>query len=493
MKKILILVLVFIAPLKALANGDALIKGFAKFQAGRVENIVLNNVVDDIEQNEYFKKLFNKTSNAVSNYNGIQGKQLIPLMQHFIKQDIDNFQIFSKCVIRLLADVEEKGTKHESYDSIKKYFTGDNNQNNTVNTFIYSKCDNDDIKIEELVISFVDKEKVNALTNILSMADKSKSNYVAMIAKTIKDDKCVYSNNKINSKISDNCLTKLKENIKTSSQLKINSIKGKLETLVLAVDDKEDTLINDLSSRKTKFLNGLREYLSALGCEYEDKLSCEDNMSYYVKMHYLITAFEMLGFNQADKYNSFKKKALFLASLTDAAKANSGSNGDEVASIIKSYVSNENEAFFEKRQGVGFVSSYCSFFMCTHDAKFVISSYFGAAFKVFDSENDNIGSKAVPYGPIGIEFRLANFWGRPLSIGYAPFDLGSPISNELRDKTYTAEFEDIRSDNIYLSFSFKSKPFSIMFSKQKNRINSSGEKEDVKLISLVFDLPLYAF
>lgn len=475
MKKSIILLAALFIPFNTLANSESLIKGFAKYQAGRIENIILNNIVDDIEENIYFKRMFSKTSVAVSNYDDVSGRRLIPLMQHFIKQDIKNFQKFSECVIERVADGED-------VEEIKTHFLTDEK---TVDDYINAYCASEDIDLKLVVDSIISDFTAQKISDSLMKLSSSKDVYLSKATNAIKSSKCLYDN-KIILSADQNCLDVVKESIKASAKEKLNQLKTNLDSKIKSVGDVDE-------GKTKKFLKALKEYLDAAGCKYDGDFSCNGELSYFVKMHYLITAFQILDDKERDKYTSFKKKALFLASLTDAVKKDGSSSADEVAGIIKSYVQNENEPFFEKRQGVGFFSRYCGYKMCTNNPKLIIASYFGAAFTFNHSVSKDDNRELVPYGPLGIEFRLANFWGKPLSIGYAPLDLGVPISNELRDKEYTAEFEDIRSDNIYLSFSFKTKPVSILLSRQQNRNNSTGQKESVNMISLVFDLPLYSF
>ncbi|HEX4975075.1 MAG TPA: hypothetical protein VFV48_04240, partial [Pseudomonadales bacterium] len=78
---------------------DALIRGFAKYQAGRVENLVLNEFVDDLVEEPSFKAFFPATSNAVANFKSdVAGKRLIPLLQEEFKNvDLVNLSLAAEC------------------------------------------------------------------------------------------------------------------------------------------------------------------------------------------------------------------------------------------------------------------------------------------------------------------------------------------------------------------------------------------------------------
>lgn len=98
--------------------------------------------------------------------------------------------------------------------------------------------------------------------------------------------------------------------------------------------------------------------------------------------------------------------------------------------------------------------------------------------------------KARAYGPVGVEFKLTNFRGSPVTVGYAPVDIGNYITAELKGDDYTAKTDDIMSPSVYLSWSMASRPLSLMLGYQRDITLENGIKDDSVFLSVSFDLPI---
>ena len=94
------------------------------------------------------------------------------------------------------------------------------------------------------------------------------------------------------------------------------------------------------------------------------------------------------------------------------------------------------------------------------------------------------------YGPVGVELKIASYRGSPITLGYAPIDIGNYITAELKGDSYDAKTEDILSPSIFFSWSAASRPFSILVGYQKDIKIDNGLTEDSAFISFAFDLPI---
>lgn len=119
-----------------------LVNGFVQYQAGRIENIALESLIDKVRYDLSFKTLFPLTSQAMRDFNGVSSKRLIPLMQHYIKQDIDNFRLFNQCIAKKLYNSDYKNNYSNIYSNTKEHFS--KGENSTILTFLEkkeNKCD----------------------------------------------------------------------------------------------------------------------------------------------------------------------------------------------------------------------------------------------------------------------------------------------------------------------------------------------------------------
>ena len=416
MKRILVLSLLILIAGTSYASSEDVIKGFSKYQAGRVENIILNEMLSEVRSNRYFIQIFPMTNDAVDNYGNESGKRLIPLMQHFVEKDIDAFEEFSRCMVW---------------------------------TF-YKKIENE-----------------NDLNQISS---KGKSLYIDLQTKfnkssyTISDalvDKELCDQEQLGSAV---VLTEIQDE-KVYKKLKQLVDKLKLEV----VGSSDSKLV-----RKYRYWRNIYEYTKYLSSQ---------ESSIYIKMHHLVLSFDKLGLSDGDVFLDFRELSLFLAQLSDAAKANDG--GASVEAVISNFVETENDSFNIKRTGLGLASRYCNNYLCK--PAIGIGSYFGVG-DTFSGED-----RYRVYGPLGVEIRAFNYFGHMAFIGFSPLDFGIPIRNELTEKEYSASFEDIRSNSVYISYSYKHKPLSVIASYHPDDSNTTGENDSLFMLSIAFDLPIYFF
>lgn len=412
-----LLLLLFVTNL-SYASSEDVIQGFAKYQAGRVENIVLNEMLSEIRTNRFFIQLFPQTNDAINNYGSESGKRLIPLMQHFVKADIESFDEFSKCMV----------------------------------LSFYKKIESDNIDV---------------------ISTKSRNHYLDLQVKFINPKYTV------SEALEEYC--KYKVGTKTISEMldevRDKKIHKKLKELVTQL---KNEVLNDAGNdklvRKYNYWKNVYVYAKYLNLE---------NKSDYIKMHHLVLSFDKLGLNDGDIFYDFRELSLFLAQLSDASKAETSDGGAAVEAVITNFVDSKNDSFNIKRTGLGLFSSYCSWKLCK--PVFGIGSYFGVGVSTSKYKQSRV------YGPVGVEMRLFNYYGHMAYAGFAPLDFGTPISNELSDKEYSASFEDIRSNSIYISYTYKHKPLSVLLSYHPDDTKTSGVKESFTMLSIAFDLPLYFF
>jgi len=168
-------------------SAPAIIKGFAQYQAGRIENLILNQFVEDLANERLFKQFFPKTSQAIASYDGISGKRLIPLMQFFFKQDVHSLKKIAKCI----STHDRKKEAIENFSLFQKEgYTTETYLKEKVDTIKTGKPSNfcDDTNL------YWDSSKKEEF--IEEHLDKLKSMKTELIPSIIKDNKAMKSFNK---------------------------------------------------------------------------------------------------------------------------------------------------------------------------------------------------------------------------------------------------------------------------------------------------------
>ena len=99
----------FLAGTSTHSQANVLIEGFAEWQAGRVEQIILDQAVFGAIENKYVQTFFPKTTGAVKSYSGSTSAQrLIPIIQTMINSDLDDIErVFTECTKGYLVNVSE--------------------------------------------------------------------------------------------------------------------------------------------------------------------------------------------------------------------------------------------------------------------------------------------------------------------------------------------------------------------------------------------------
>jgi len=274
------------------------------------------------------------------------------------------------------------------------------------------------------------------------------------------------------------------------------------------VELKKQKGIAALSKSEVKLLKNV-ESLKSLIKEMKKltaMLKASTNNTASIQAYSMLKILEYFGTGEKDyvAFKTLQKHVLFLANILEASKQ----GADVVEATLSSYI-DEHDAYVSKRHhnavlysafevtapdketGKIATTTYSSWTKTCCDNTVFIGSNFGVSIVKIDQDND--GEKDYEFrafGPVGLEIKLASYWGRPVSLSYAPLDFGAYITNELRGRDYDAKVEDILSPSIYLSWSAKNRPFSILLGYQRDIRLKSTEKENSYFLSLAFDLPI---
>ncbi|WOH38964.1 hypothetical protein RI844_07020 [Thalassotalea fonticola] len=479
LKPLLILMLMPYMTLSALANAseeESLIKGFAQWQASRVEKILINEVLEDITEDPYTKRFFSSTSRNYSFYESSNAQRLIPLLQHYIKVDIDNFeQIMTKCIPYHLDNlVNSKQTIAQKAEALgnlmhglrllsSKIAAGDKPY--TVENFNDTACVGSENFNGKFTVSINEANLKALINNVLAyiQANPASSQVIKYATRNIRQ---------------------LNESYPENYQA----------TFINITEEQVLRLINHVLELKRTFIEA-------------------DNL--FIQTHQLIVTLETIANMQENDYpgfNKFKNAALLFSSLAQASKE--GKTGQVVA-ILDTYI-DEQDAYMQKRSKQAYYARYkipsvasegfdnnkivnktytgsCSgrFFSPCKGTIF-LSSYYGISAiynKEEQFEDREINFRA--FGPIGFEFKAISFEDSILSLNIMPLDIGNYITNELKQDDYSAKFDDILAPSVFISYTSKSKPFAVLFGFQdKIKVAEDYETNGI-FLSLVFDLPIY--
>ncbi len=458
-----------------LAESNQLIEGFAKWQADRIERIAVDQALSDIAENTYVKKYFSQTSQAMEFYDTISGQRLIPLMQSYFQQDLNRFDQVTLCLKHQFKTHLNNPTDSDIqavtkvFEDLQKLADGSEGEIYTTQNFLHDNCS--DVNQSEL----------------------TKSRFIL----TELDDKQV-----------DNAL---KIRVKSNFSLDEEALR---DALLQSFKDK--VIPKEKADKVIFFAKRLIRLIEEIEQSMEVIESNDASIAYVQKAHHMLlimdlvgnAAKELLGFEGFNiaKLNRLKNISLFLAGLADAAKQPNGA--DQVVAILNQYVdeqdtynrkrhntaywgfTRQNDLMSEKPKKVTyFTSCYYYVFPC-RDSLF-LSSYYGLSMSYIDEQlNGEKSFKGRAYGPVGVELKMFNYHGSPVTIGYAPVDVGNYITAELRGDSYDAKTEDILSPSIFVSWSSASRPFSILVGYQEDIKIENGLKEDAAFIAFAFDLPI---
>lgn len=409
---------------------DALIRGFAKYQAGRVENLVLNEFVDDLVEEPSFKAFFPATSNAVANFKSeVAGKRLIPLLQEEFKNvDLVNLSLAAECVKSKGSSEEDKKDKVKMADIVLDSF-----KNKSSNAGPFAKQ----------ILAFCGLQPVGSDSEDLSIIDNTKAKtFIAKHSITANEDQ-------------------MKKNSDAAVAVGSQEKSSKVTTATV--------LENIKKSSKTANFNQLIAFLES----YPDvKKSLKEKPS----------------------YGKLKSAGLFLAGLSDASnQGDANAVAGVIADFVDedaAYQRKRQDVSFSmngmcKNKQEGHLLNYI------FKDRLLLSSYYGISYGPVEGVS-TVDNQWRAYGPVGLEYKLrASDWG-VLGLNVAPFDLGAYITNELNGAEYEAKMKDIRAPSYFVSYSLKNKPVAFLLGHQKNLLMGDGQYHDVNFLAFAFDLPLYS-
>ncbi len=440
--------LVFSTP----SSANKLIEGFTKWQANRVERIAVDQALGDIAKDAYVRKFFTQTSQSIQFYDSLSGQRLIPLMQVYFKDDINNFDQVTLCLkseIKMGIETRQLKPLNDIIEHTKNLI--DKNSPMTTESFLTETGCND--------------------------KDPKDLNKASSISKTISTDDMKNLENTLRS-------------LKGVPQSDLDNIIRVVKKLVALIEQIENTI-------------------EAIG---------DEKNSYVIRAHQMLQILDLLGWT-ADELSDFngysltainrlKSISLFLAELADASDNEKGS-ADRVVAVLNQYV-DEQDTYNRKRHNSAYIGFTRRAALSTSDANttnyitgctvwallpcrdtLFLSSYYGLS--IMNIDEDGTGQKdwtGRAYGPVGIELKVANYRGNPITIGYAPIDIGNYVTAELKGDSYDAKTEDILSPSVFVSWSSSSRPFSILFGYQKDIKIDNGLTDDSMFLSFAFDLPI---
>lgn len=457
------------------AESNQLIEGFAKWQADRIERIAVDQALSDIAENTYVKKYFSQTSQAMEFYDTLSGQRLIPLMQSYFQQDLNRFDQVTLCL------------KYQFKTHLKNPSQAD---------------------IEAVTKVFEDLQKLaeDSAVEIYTTEDFLQDNCRNVKPSELKQSRFILTelqDNKANNAVISRVKSSFTLDEEALKQALLQSFKDKV-----IPQEKADKVIF-FAKRLIRLIEEIEQSMAVIE-------SNDDAIAYVQKAHHMLlildlvgnAAKELLGFEGFNiaKLNRLKNISLFLAGLADAAKQPNGA--DQVVAILNQYV-DEQDTYNRKRHNTAYwgftrqndlmsekpkkvtYRTRCSYYGLPCRDSIFLSSYYGLSMSYIDEQlNGEKSFKGRAYGPVGVELKLINYHGSPITIGYAPIDVGNYITAELRGDSYDAKTEDILSPSVFLSWSSASRPFSILVGYQEDIKIENGLKEDAAFIAFAFDLPI---
>lgn len=464
------------------ANSGSFIEGFAKWQADRVEKIILDQAIFSLIENEYVKAFFPETTLAVSSYGGnTSAQRLIPLIQVMIENDIKDIEKTFTIDIKSFLDTTARQFRENkislALQNVQRLeqalrYTGDGDAITIISWYENFKsvvsdgpcigitrennCPLDPDNKGNLSVLYKIKTQTNRTFN--EILSKSESESITNIVNTTLKNLPGYTNGKNN-------------------------------------DDVYE--YNLLIARINKMISLIQQYQ-----ELERKYDNEDGKKSIIAIHFFIRFFELFG-AEDQNYTNFKSLGLFLAALVEAE------DSDAIAAVLDSFI-DEKTAYYNKRLDANnTIKSWFKLPAYNTNTKMIeltpytgtcyfcqntlfLGSYFGAALtRLPDEETFDKELQARAFGPVGLEYKIFSHYGNPITLNFAPIDIGNYISNELRDVDYTARFSDIIAPSVFVSYTFNKRPFSILIGHQKDVRVGNDIEEDTFFISFAIDLPIY--
>lgn len=508
-----------------LSSGDTLLKGFIKWQAGRVEKAALDTAISNIANDPHIERFFPLTSNEIKLYrSNTSARRLIPQMQYNIEQDIEKLNgILSSCipynVNSWVKDIDESKASIDPKNNTLSISLSDNEQReiyiNVVELMInlYNISSRPDLPYK------VEKNKSHGLVTI--DIDKDKNNYSIsdFYEKVCPDPDLLDTKHKLSDKLKDEIYISAvvfsvlkmaekynslqfdaegyKSNIKLASEIKFPSI-GSIPSEINSYFSSE--YIKELTSALLEF--------NKISQKFND-----DDVPFVVKATSLFSIIEQFTPPDSKDISGFiklKSTTIFLSSLVDAGKSG---EPDSVVAVLDSYI-DDVDVMNRKRSENSFIISYIDYttydgtedkvktsswrttchiykiFPCENTI--FIGSYYGVSYANYKKEM-GMEKEWHPraFGPVGIEFKLSSIKSKPISLMYAPFDIGNYVTNELSDQEYSASFSDIVAPSVFLSYTVRGKPISFLLGYQWDMKLAEDFESEGPFISIAYDLPIF--
>ena len=498
-----------VAPAAAIdaSGGSAIVEGFARYQAARVETLVLNEFAYSLADDRLMRKFLPSAGSAVRNYKGISGQRLLPIIRAQFAEDIERisdvgkqFGAFGDTLAIELRNSTRSG--EQSAEAVATAWVA----LATLYAFV-SEADGERTTIDLLA----DMNALKALQPRLPSAPGGGTPKALNVSELTTDTGALAN----------------VERLATVGSVDKARILGVLEKFTssttslrscLVKDEVEPQCVDRVVRLVERLIDGgapkLKALLSAVDALREEFSSSE--RQYALVAHHLFSAMIALDANtQATSFFEFQSGVLFLAEVVDTANAQKTSIDARAASIeglIAAFVDEEaahnmkrlpsTNAFeatgwgWKRWRGVPYywasevdVTRCRLLFICRNSI--FLGSAFGAAYAYLDEDAPDARAWGFrSYGPVGIELKLATFNDFPLTLMYAPIDVGAYITQELKDEEYSAEFADVVAPSVALSISGRRRPFSLMVGYQDG-IRVDEERETHALfLAFVFDLPL---
>ncbi len=377
--------LLFVSPTVAYSEtpdafSSTIIKGFAQWNASRIENIVLSNGLKQAASIDEVERFFPLTSNGIKTYQFLSAKALLPLVQDSIQADIDAFsKFFGECVPDEIKAIGNLGNKDDPEDqniqwaALKTKLTGFITGNNPENLLLQTSQET----CPDLIVSDSDK---NTVTEMELMYNKK----AGELGNFPQDGESRF-------KTTSAAIGSFRTYLNIPDDLKITEAKELTPELNFAV------ILDQLL-----FLETLKN----------------QSLSYTTRVHHLITGIDRIAefsTNDYPAYAKFQRVGLFFAALADAGNAESP---EAVVNALDTYVDAQG-AYNDKRLPGGLYANYhvpvsmapretvtsLPFENWTAGWDMYISSYYGPSAHRFITDESDIRF----FGPVGLELKLAKF------------------------------------------------------------------------------------
>ncbi|TNC80242.1 MAG: hypothetical protein C9356_15045 [Oleiphilus sp.] len=529
---------------------DTIISGFAKWNASRVEKILLENALLKIKDNSYVIKYFPTTSDVVGMQYDIGGAGLAGLVTIAIENDLKRFEAaIHQCITMNInawsesSDLLELRNKPKAlYQNLRKIITFKHAESeDTMIDFMESVCPGlapesfgdssvaitlpDDKVFKELIARQIEVVKVfgNAVfedllerlknstpeTFFANPQVKALINKSEPLAKVLFGDgfKALIAANKAKGATALQLEAFLKS--KAVGDFIKSQLKAKAEEMA-KIAPQYGALPESLDQfMDPNYLYGVYKKVNQAIKAYKafrpDPGS--DNVPYVVRVHSLLTLIDRysdIGERDHKGYNWVRKYSMFFASIADAS--NSVNGAEAVAGVLDDFVDDQG-AYRAKRSNDAYgvyratnraedeheLQDGCLEKLC--DNMVFVSSYFGVAFsyeRTTKPEKGEYSNDYRPFGPVGIELKLMQFDELAylpegsLLVNYSPLDIGTYINNELQGDSYEPKLDDIKSPSVFLSYTLNRYPAAFLIGMQEDIPLPGPRGEQMKLMKSWF-------